>query len=165
MPSIPRGFSGRLAVAIAAGLVAAAIGSIGISAQRPSVVPSGTPAPRAIVGQVATPVKAADQQLRNRHLAENGARIVNSAQATRGKPITIAGRTVQLPPDAYVAGVASHVSCMYPSDPVKCPKPPHYEIVRGNSSMWIATTSGQIISENLAPGDARAFDFIREALR
>lgn len=81
---------------------------------------------------------------------------------TRGAMILVAGRSVQLPPDAYVSSYEPYVECT-PGQP--CPDPPIYELRRGAASLRIEARSGAVIDETIVPGDAGAFDFLREALK
>jgi hypothetical protein len=54
--------------------------------------------------------------------------------------IVIAGRSVQLPPDAHVDGVIMHVTCIG-SD---CPQVPLYRIRRGNSVTTVSLRSAKM---------------------
>lgn len=83
------------------------------------------------------------------------------ADATRGKPITIAGRRVQLPPDAYIAGTTDFLHCVGNN----CPDIPSILIQRGNSRVYVGTDSGKVFVSHIAPGEERNFDFLAEALR
>jgi hypothetical protein len=72
--------------------------------------------------------------------------------------LRIAGQFVQLPPDGYVNRELDPTQC--PTGPA-CPETSLYEIVRGGSTVTIGVTTGTIYSEDLAPGEETAFDFLR----
>ena len=80
----------------------------------------------------------------------------------RGAIIHVAGRPIQLPPDAYVSAYEPYVQCTAGQP---CPDPPIYELHRGAASLRIEAQSGAVIEEDIVPGDTGAFDFLREALR
>jgi hypothetical protein len=67
-----------------------------------------------------------------------------------------------LPPDAYVSAYEAYVQCTVGQP---CPDPPTYELRRGAASLRIEAQSGNVIEEDIVPGDTGAFDFLREALR
>ena len=81
---------------------------------------------------------------------------------TCGATIHIAGRTIQLPPDACVTSYEPYVQCTAGQS---CPDPPIYELRRGAASLRLEAQSGAIIEEDIVPGDTDAFDFLRAALR
>lgn len=91
-----------------------------------------------------------------------GSTVINLARESRGKPITIAGRTVQLPPDAYLYGIVAGVMCVEGAG--QCPEAPAYVIKRGNSVINVVPRNGKIQGEYVAPGEEGAFDFLRESL-
>jgi hypothetical protein len=80
---------------------------------------------------------------------------------TRGAIIHVAGRPIQLPPDAYVSAYEPYVQCTAGQP---CPDPPIYELHRGAASLRIEAQSGAVIEEDIVPGDTDAFDFLRAAL-
>jgi hypothetical protein len=82
-----------------------------------------------------------------------------SGPNTKGQQVEMAGRMVQLPADAYVKRFIVSVDC----DPANyCPTElPFMIIERGQSTMWVAVASGKVLQEKLAPGEARAFDFLQ----
>ncbi len=82
-------------------------------------------------------------------------------EPVRGQLLRIAGHFVQLPPDAYVNPEAAGPTCV-PDLPCAGPT---YRIVRGGSSASVSVTSGAILSEEIAPGEEGAFDFLRQVLR
>lgn len=95
----------------------------------------------------------------------------SAAQGTPGRPalsfgaggrITIAGKQVQLPPDARVKQVITRVWCVA-EEP--CPETPAYEIVRGESRIFIGIQSGQVIEERIAPGAGQPFQSLKDALQ
>jgi hypothetical protein len=87
---------------------------------------------------------------------------VTPGPQTRGATIHVAGRIVQLPPDAYVSAYEPYVQCITGRP---CPDAPIYELRREAASLRIEAQSGNIIEEDMVPGDTGAFDFLREALR
>jgi len=104
------------------------------------------------------------EQYRQRLLAQAqraGGQIHDIRQDTRGKPITVGGKTVQLPPDGFVYGMVTDVLCA----PGRTCETPFFIIQRGNSQVNVGVHSGRILEERLAPGEERAFDFLKEALR
>jgi hypothetical protein len=80
---------------------------------------------------------------------------------TRGAMILVGGRNVQLPQDTYVSGYEPYVECTVGKP---CPDPPIYELRRGPATLRIEARSGTVIEETIVPGDAGAFDFLREDL-
>jgi hypothetical protein len=92
---------------------------------------------------------------------------VSVRDATRGRPIEVRGRSVQLPPDAEVEEIVTHLFCAPGAAVSECPaaEAPLYKIVRGQSSAFVSVRSGRIYAEQVAPGGGRPFDFVREALR
>lgn len=89
-----------------------------------------------------------------------GYEVALSGPATKGSTIFIAGRKVQLPPDAYVESWIVSGFCEGP-----CPELPLYVLKRGNSKISVSARSGTLGEEKVAPGEADAFDFLKEALR
>jgi hypothetical protein len=81
---------------------------------------------------------------------------------TRGKRITIAGRSVQLPSDAFIIGTSHLVNC---GGGTECPDFPSIVIQRGKSTVWVGTDTGRIVNRSIAPGEDSQFNFLREALR
>ena len=102
------------------------------------------------------------EQYRQRLLREGGGKVYDIREETRGKPVTLGGKTVQLPPDAYVDGMVTHVLCG--GSPEAC-ETPFYNIRRGRSLINVTVRTGRILSEHIAPGEEGAFDFLKEALR
>ena len=102
------------------------------------------------------------EQYRQRLLQQGGGRIYDIRDETRGKRITLGGKSVQLPPDAYVDGIVTDSLCA--GIRTDC-EVPFYNIRRGSSLINVGERSGRVISEHLAPGEERAFDFLKEALR
>lgn len=128
----------------------------------PRGTPVPPPRPRAAPAVPPPLAEPATPQQRERWLLERGGTIGDIAAETRGATIVLGGRNVQLPPDSYVDGVVTHVTC----GPVRpCPETPFYNIVRGRSRINVEVRSGRIISEHTAPGEDGAFAFLKEALR
>lgn len=85
-----------------------------------------------------------------------------SGPSTKGMTITIAGKKIKLPDDAYIAHDVSSVT----RSPGKTgPETPYFVIARGNSKILIPQRSGKIYSETIAPGEEGAFNFLKEALK
>ena len=139
---------------------------------RPVGAPVRTPPPELVekAGNLPPPPAALLEQQRREHKNEliGTPRVYDIAVESRGKPVTIAGRQVPLPPDAYVSGILSHVLC----DPARlaelgktCPETPALIIKRGNSTIIVGIASGQVSQETIAPGEERTFDFLRGVAR
>ena len=77
-----------------------------------------------------------------------------------GGPVKLAGRLIQLPDDAYEASW-SWGDC---AGSMPCPKNPVITIARGASKVTVGG-DGKVWSAELAPGEAGAFDFLKEALK
>lgn len=82
--------------------------------------------------------------------------------ATKGMTITIKGKKVKLPNDAYIE---YYVTEGIPSPGAKMPELPILIIARGNSRIDISKGSGTINRETIAPGEEGAFNFLKEALK
>lgn len=166
--------SRRLFIAGAMAIGFGAVG-VGVAATAAQQLP---PAPRGPRGdRVRAPARAAQRsaplvrspgetaaQYRERVLdaAKPGHRTGDYARDTRGKPITVGGRTVALPADAYVEGLTTNVLCV-PERP--CPETPFYTIRRGKSWLNVAVRSGKILAEGPALGEEGAFNSLKEAFR
>jgi hypothetical protein len=85
-----------------------------------------------------------------------------SGPATKGALISIAGKAVQLPPDAFIAGTVSTFGCVVPHP---CPQTPIVVLQRGNSTIAVSVPTGAVVSEKVAPGEEAAFDFLQEVLK
>jgi hypothetical protein len=94
--------------------------------------------------------------------AEPRREIHSSGPATRGAVIHVAGREVQLPPDAFIERSVAAVLC---GGGLPCPETPFYILRRGNSTVSVSLRSGARFDEQIAPGEEGAFDFLREATR
>jgi hypothetical protein len=77
---------------------------------------------------------------------------------TKGKLLIIAGKSLQLPEDAYVKVKAHFISCAVGT---VCPPVPVHVIARGNSTIAI-DGQGNLIEEHLAPNEENAFDFVKQ---
>lgn len=87
-----------------------------------------------------------------------------TGESTKGALIEIAGKKIQLPPDAYIAHDIIDVVCVLgSSDP--CPETPYYVLARSNSTIAVSTSSGIIHEEKIGEGDKEPFAFLKEALR
>jgi hypothetical protein len=91
-----------------------------------------------------------------------GDRIIKvSGPETAGKLLVIAGKDVQLPPDAYVLALITDSLCIAGRP---CPETPSYVIKRGLSTIVIAIHSGTVDKEEVDPNDEGAFDFLKGVL-
>jgi hypothetical protein len=86
-----------------------------------------------------------------------------SGPNTVGQPITIAGRIVQLPPDAYVEGTTVNSRC--PGEQRTDCAEAYLVIKRGWSQVLVGSKSGRITGRNEGSGEEGVFDFLDEALR
>ncbi len=87
---------------------------------------------------------------------------VISGPTTKGMTITIAGKKIKLPDDAYIEYDVSSVTI----SPGKTgPETPYFVIARGNSRILVPQHSGKIYSETIAPSEEGAFNFLKEALK
>ena len=79
--------------------------------------------------------------------------------STAGMTIEIAGVSVTLPPDVYLAHFIATALC-----PVEhpCPYLPYYVIQKGESTITISPATGYVYQETLAEGDTGVFDFLNE---
>lgn len=85
----------------------------------------------------------------------------------KGIRVTIAGKTIQLPPDAYVAGESliewyalpgmseEEIRRMYDNKSA-------FELVIGDSHITIGIVTGDILMGKIAPGNKGVFDFLKE---
>jgi hypothetical protein len=88
-------------------------------------------------------------------LKRSGAEIVPAAgPETKGYKIDVAGRTIQLPEDAYIGGLwrAHGAGGLF------------WEIIRGNSRLAVHKVTGEVLGMEIAPGEEGAFDFLLETL-
>jgi hypothetical protein len=157
-------------------LMASALVAIGVSVAMPhdETVSVARPKAPSIIGRLVGPTDIpgeTEEQKRERILREEferGGRIINLAAETRGQLVTIAGRQVRFPSDAYVEGWITNISCLAvdskrPAEP--CAEAPAYHIRRGQSSISVGALTGRINGEQLAPGEEHFFDFLKDALR
>lgn len=139
-----------LALLLIAGLAVA-------MAQMPGVriIPSPNSRP------VATLSPTQDILERERALQQPGASVAVSGPSTMGSQITLRGRQVQLPADAYVYAYVVTVTC---ESGKPCPPTPLYVVERGQSRLSVAQPTGQIVQEQVAPTDSNPFDSIKRQL-
>lgn len=132
----------------------------------PSSVPAGPATPIAHPTPLPQPRSVAEalqqraQQLQD--LAATGQSVSVSGPSTRGSVIQIQGKSVQLPPDAYVSRYITSGLCAATRS---CPELPMYELRRGNSTLAVSAPSGAKVEEQIAPGEAGAFDFLNAVLQ
>ena len=81
---------------------------------------------------------------------------------TKGMTITIAGKKVKLPDDAYIE---YYVTEGIPSPGARMPDLPLYVIARGKSMISVSRGSGKIDREIVALGEEGTFNFLKEALK
>ncbi len=84
-----------------------------------------------------------------------------SGPETKGSTIYVGKTAIKLPPDAYVEHIIVHGECIIN---LPCPQFPLYIIRRGNSTGAISLGSRSIIAENIASGEAGAFNFLKDKL-
>lgn len=91
--------------------------------------------------------------------SENIVRRVVGGPETAGSVVTLGGRSVQLPPDAYVTGEVTHNNCL----PGPCPETPALIIRRGNSTIYVGIRSGLVddSASQVIPGEAHLFEFLK----
>lgn len=125
--------------------------------------PLDTPSP--VVPTSETPRELSpeeDAQIRaTAEASSEGKRIQVTGPETAGSAIQIAGRTVQLPDDAWVKHRWVHILCM---EGQECPPTPYFVLVRGNSTIEV-DAEGRIWDEKIAKTEDAPFDFLKEALR
>lgn len=80
----------------------------------------------------------------------------------KGATVTIKGKKIKLPDDAYRD---SRITEIYPVAGKKPWETPYLVIVRGNSRIFVAENSGNILREETAPGEQEVFDFLKRALQ
>jgi len=90
-----------------------------------------------------------------------GRTIYSSGPNTRGAVIVVAGREVQLPPDAFIERSVATAMC---GGVPGCPEAPFYILRRGSSTVGVSQRSGARFDERIAPGEEGAFDFLPEAV-
>ena len=88
--------------------------------------------------------------------------IAASGPETKGITLTIAGKKIKLPDDAFVEH--NIVDAVGPAGGPRI-ETPVLVLKRGNSTLSISVTSGKIHEEKLAPGEEKAFDFLKKALQ
>jgi hypothetical protein len=120
--------------------------------------PPHTPRP-AVVQTVAQELAMREQHRRSEAFRHNVERRIGPENP--GGVVTVRGKPVVLPPDAYVSVLIVSILC---GDAI-CPEPPVIEITRGNSRMSVSTPTGRVVSRTLAPGESSAFDFLKDALQ
>ncbi len=153
-------------VGLARALVSSGMGDAVVVAQRE---PGSAVSPSSIAGPGgppagATPARASaetDAQYRQRAAAalKPGGTVFGFPQETRGRPVEIAGRMVQLPADAYVDGVITNALCAPGAELCETPA---LVIRRGASHVTVGTRSGRVLNGRTAPGDEHAFDFLTQ---
>jgi hypothetical protein len=100
-------------------------------------------------------------ELRRKYASEDQGEIITLGPERSGTLEYLAGKVIQLPPDAYVSGHIDFISCI---PTVFCPETPIITIRRGKSVIAVSAHSGVIVHEQIEPGEEGAFDFLKEAL-
>jgi hypothetical protein len=93
--------------------------------------------------------------------------VASIADQTRGQRITIAGKAIQLPADAYVRAEVVDALCapeLAAQAGKACPEVPAYDIVRGKSRIVVGVKTGRVNWREFAPGEERCFDFLNGML-
>lgn len=85
-----------------------------------------------------------------------------SGPDTRGAIITVAGKKVKLPDDAYIKHFIVEILC---APGQKCLQAPVYVVGRGNSEIAFSARTGEIGQEKVAAGEQGTFDFLKRALQ
>lgn len=101
------------------------------------------------------------EQLRKEEGLRPGVIVKSDGPTTAGANITIARKGIKLPDDAYIDSRIIGISC----GPGPCPKPPVLTIARGKSKITFSEVDGFVVSEQIAPGEEHAFDFLRSYLK
>jgi hypothetical protein len=138
----------------AAALIAGAPGDPQPPDTAPPVVPASAPL-RELSPEVDAQIRATAEA------SSEGKRIQVTGTETAGSAIQIAGRTIQLPDDAWVKNRLIHILCM---EGQECPPTPYFVLVRGNSTIEV-DAKGRIWDEKIAATDDAPFDFLKESLR
>lgn len=138
-----------------------------VSAPPPTPWPSPPPPQNRLPVARPPEPKTLEESLRLREQLRQGegrndVPIAVAGPETRGSSIGIKGKTVQLPPDAWVETWMVFATC--PIGRV-CRETPLYSLRRGESTLVISSPSGIIYEERIAPGEEGAFAFVRDALR
>lgn len=157
-----------LGVALLITLARPATSPPGGSALRlPTPVPPPTTTPEAPRGDRPTLTFAEEQRTREaagveltRAAIVSGPGQTAAGKHTAGSVITVAGKSVQLPADAWVAEYAAMGQCPAGSA-TPCPEVPFMVIQRRTSTISIGLRTGKVNWENTVPGEEDAFDFLR----
>lgn len=130
---------------------------------QPTTPPDSLPTPPPHVPAKRQPMILEEQeQLKQKvQQEEKGISIKVSGPETKGSTIYVGKTAIKLPPDAYVEHIIVHGECIVN---LPCPQFPLYIIRRGNSTGAISMGSHSIIAENVAPGEAGAFNFLKDKL-
>ncbi|MBM3156157.1 MAG: hypothetical protein FJ004_02600 [Chloroflexi bacterium] len=155
-----------VAVAVIAGLT---FGGIALASAIKSTTPTPTPWPSPPEYKYPTPYEGTVEEenaARERALEENrengGFEYSTSGPSTMGSTISVAGKMIKLPDDAYVEYWVVFIEC---SVGTSCPQTPFYIIARGDSRLAVEQISGKILNEEIASNEEGAFNFLKEALR
>ena len=84
-----------------------------------------------------------------------------SGPATRGAIITVAGKKIKLPDDAYIDSL---ITIVEPLPGVPTYATPIYVISRGKSKVSISAPTGQLVFERISSEEKGIFDFLDKEL-
>ena len=84
-----------------------------------------------------------------------------SGPSTRGAQISVAGKIIKLPDNAYIEVRITSTTCG--KEP--CLKAPIYSIIRGKSRIVFSAVDGEVDREEITPGEEGAFDFMKTYLK
>jgi hypothetical protein len=130
---------------------------------QPPAPPGAVPPPPSHIPAQRQPLVLEEQEELRQEVQQEGKGIPIkvSGPETKGSTIYVDKAVIKLPSDAYVEHFIVHGECMVNS---LCPQFPLYIIRRGNSTSEISLGSGSIIAETIAPGEAGAFNFLKDKL-
>jgi hypothetical protein len=132
----------------------------GLPGNPPSITPPPVPSPSAEELRRAKELIRSGQTDRV-EMSDGSVLVARTGLATKGKPIQVAGITIQLPQDAYIEGY--YLLEGYGASPpgTKIPPPPHYGIARGEGLAFVSEVTGEY---EIAKGPRELFHFLIDAL-
>jgi hypothetical protein len=115
---------------------------------------------------VRTPVVKPEQKTPLQRLVEEAKAKPPRPEDRKGQPVTLGGKRIPLPPDAYLEEVVVSMNCApLPGTAAVCPELPLAVIRRGQSRLFVSMRSGKISHEQTVAGEESAFHVLRAALR
>ncbi len=149
-----------LALAISIPLVVIGGGPpTGLPGNPPSITPPPVPGPSEEELRRARELIGSGQTDRV-EMSDGSVLVARTGLATKGKPIQVAGITIQLPQDAYIEGVYSG-GYGGPPQGGKVPSFPVYGISRGEGLAFVSEATGEY---EIAKGPRELFQFLIAAL-